>query len=154
MKITVRLHEDYYNVLHAFGELNDVVNTILNHCSAGDITCMNKPQAPAAVGTCKYEIDVTNEDYLNLLQTYGARSSRISLRRLLYWFVDMEIYNELNFTVSKRSLNDLRRASNDRAMALLNKIIQASQELAKIKGECIAECQSIISIAADLCNKL
>lgn len=154
MVVTVRLHEDYYNMLRAFGELNDVVNTILNHCSAGDISCMDKPQAPSLVGTARYEIDITNEDYVKLLKTYGQRSQRISLRRLLYWFVDMEVYNELSFVVNKRSLEDIRMASNDRTRKLLEKIIDASVELAKLKGEYVTECQNIINIAEKLCSRL
>lgn len=154
MRLTVRLHEDYYNVLRIFGELSDVVNSVLNHCTAGSITCMDKPKAPPIAGTNRYEVDIINEDYLNLLQTYGARSSHISLRRLLYWFVDMEMYNELNFQVNKHGITDALKATNDRAQVLLNKIIKASVELAKLKGECIAECQNIINIAEDLCNKL
>ena len=154
MTVTVRLHEDYYNVLRTFGELNDVVNAILNHCSAGDISCMDKPQAPSLVGTARYEVDITNEDYIKLLKTYGQRSQRVSLRRLLYWFVDMEVYNELSFVVNKRSIEDICAASNDRVRKLLNKIIDASIELAKLKGEYTAECQNIINTAERLCSKL
>jgi hypothetical protein len=58
---------------------------------------MEKPSAPEKKGGRYHQINIREPDYISLLETYGVKSSRISLRRLLYWFVENEIYDELGW---------------------------------------------------------
>lgn len=97
-KVNVYLHDVVYNTLTLFGDIDNVVNRILDAFSEGKIDITNKPQCPEKRNGSQYCITINNQDYINLLNTIG-RSNTISLRRLLYWFVDQEIYNELGWEV-------------------------------------------------------
>lgn len=100
-KIDIRLHEDYYNVLHMFGDLDTVVRRILDEGARGNIELTDKPQAPPKQGTHKYIVTIDSPYYDELVGIYGVSSSKVSIRRLLYWFVDEEVYNELGWNASK-----------------------------------------------------
>lgn len=96
MKIAVYLHEEIAATLLCFGNLSDVINKILDNESV-----LDKPSCLPREGASKYTVDVTNEEYLSLLARYPATSPRISLRRLLYWWVDNEIYTEWGWKPNK-----------------------------------------------------
>ena len=92
MKVTIHLHKEIADALMCFGSLSDVVNKIL---SCDEIDIMDKPPCPPKDNCKKYVLNITNQTYIDLYDEYGASSPRISLRRLLYWFVDNEMYTEL-----------------------------------------------------------
>lgn len=90
--IDVRLHKEYADILMAFGTLNEVVDILLSYVENGEIDMESLPQPPPKDGCSKYMIIVNNAYYENELDTYTTRSSKLSLRRLLYWFVDNEMW--------------------------------------------------------------
>lgn len=100
MILSVYLSKDIHDILSCYGHLDDVVNRILKAGSEGLIDIMNKPSAPEKKRGSNYEIHIEEPDYIQLLETYGVKSSKISLRRLLYWFVENEIYEELGWEIS------------------------------------------------------
>ena len=104
MLLSVYLHDEIHSVLNCFGELNDVVDKILVAAAEGQIELMCKPPAPDRSGARRFDIEVTNEDYLTLLRQVGTKSPRVSLRRLLYWFVEEEVYEMLGWEMT----NDYR----------------------------------------------
>lgn len=97
MKISLYLHRDRADVLETFGEMSDVINRILDEADKGLIDIEDKPACESRDGACRFDVNINNENYLQLLQIYGVKSKRISLRRLVYWFVDNEIYNDLGW---------------------------------------------------------
>lgn len=97
MTLSVYLSNDVRDVLQCYGKIDDVVNRILVAGSQGLIDIMEKPPAPEKKGGTYHQINIREPDYISLLETYGVKSSRISLRRLLYWFVDNEMYCELGW---------------------------------------------------------
>lgn len=97
MKLSVYLHSDRVDVLKTFGNLNDVVDRILKAYDEGFIDIEDRPVCEPRDGAGRYDIEIYNENYLQMLQLYGVKSKRISLRRILYWFVDNEIYNDLGW---------------------------------------------------------
>lgn len=97
MTLSIYLSTEIYQTLTYFGNLDDVVNKILEAGSQGAFDVMEKPSAPEKVGGRYYKVNVINQDYLSLVEIYGQKNSRISLRRLLYWFVENEIYSELKW---------------------------------------------------------
>lgn len=96
MKMSVQLHRDYYNFICHFGTLNEVVNKILEAAERGEIEIYdNKDTAPPATDASRYNVEITNKAYIQMVGLLGSRSPTISLRRILYWFVDNEIYTVL-----------------------------------------------------------
>ena len=101
MKISIYLHKPIADLLKEFGNLSFVVNKILERVEDGTLELENKPAAPDRYGASRYNIDITNEYYLSLIATYSVNSPKISLRRLLYWFVENEIYEELDWKIKE-----------------------------------------------------
>lgn len=93
MTLHIYLHEDIVRILRMIdANLNNAVNIVLEK-----LFCNN---FPTDIPSCRqrdpecslYAIKVWNEDYLILLSTHSKNSSKFSLRRLLYWFVENEMY--------------------------------------------------------------
>jgi len=101
MKISVYLHKEIANTLKLFGDLSYVTNLILQYGAEGYYDICNKPNIVDRGTASRYTIDVTEPNYLNLLAIHSPNSPKISLRRLLYWFVENEMYNEVGMTVNK-----------------------------------------------------
>jgi len=97
MKMSVQLHRQYYNYICHFGTLDEVVNKILEAAERGEIDIYDNQQpAPPAYETSRYTVNITNKAYIHMVETLGSRSPTVSLRRILYWFVDNEIYVQLD----------------------------------------------------------
>lgn len=103
MKFSIYLHREIKETLQAFGDLSTVVNKILELGENGAFDLTDKPSSPDRGDAGRVTIDVTNEYYLSLLDNYTPNSPRISLRRLLYWFVENEIYEELGWEYNEFS---------------------------------------------------
>lgn len=97
MTLSVYLSSEIHDVLSCFGTLDEVVDKILVAGSQGIIDIMQKPPAPEKKGGRYYNVNIKNEEYFSLVETYGTKSSKISIRRLLYWFVENEVYNDLGW---------------------------------------------------------
>ena len=50
------------------------------------------PPAPDKIDATRYTIDVENETYIALVEHYGATSNKCGIRRLIYYFIDNEMY--------------------------------------------------------------
>lgn len=118
MTVTIYLEERITDILNCYGSLNDVVNRILEAGARGEFEVMDKPTCPPKKNGAHYAVDITEPTYLGLYEIYGSKSSRISLRRLLYWFVDNEIYNDLGWEGS----DYFKDSSDDRAVQLIGDI--------------------------------
>lgn len=94
MLISIYLHKEIKEVLEYFGDLNSVANEIVNNAMTGAIDFDILDKCPPPGDNCKYFVDITNHEYLELREVQGARSSKLSLRRLLYHFVEHELYLE------------------------------------------------------------
>lgn len=147
MRLSVYLHDEVYSVLKCFGTLDKVVNDMLDAVSAGEIELMDKPAAPDRTGAGRYDININNEDYILLIRQMGAKSTRISLRRFLYWFVEEEVYELLGWEMTedyvdikdtrtkkriealKQSVLDLRDRSAVKYYDPLSAIVKILEEL-------------------------
>lgn len=99
MYVSIYLHKPVVEILKCYGELSDVINRILSLADEGIIELWDKPAAPPRDGASRYDVNITNESYLNLLDVNGVTNSRLSLRRILYWFVENELYNEFGWKI-------------------------------------------------------
>lgn len=107
LNLDIRLHKEYCEILTQFGSLSHVTNCILHACEIGAIDVFDKPVAPPKDGTQKCIITIDNVWYEGLLKDFGAKNSRISLRRLLYWFVDNEVYNDIGLQIDATKINKI-----------------------------------------------
>lgn len=133
-KIDVRLHEDYYNVLTQFGTLDQVVDKAINAIEAGSIDLDVIPSCPPLTGTHKYIVTVDNLFYDDLVQIYGSHSNHISMRRILYYIVDSELYNALRWEpVRNISPTDRRNKRIDNLLYELAKVINSETDKDRLK---------------------
>ena len=99
MRMSLYLHDEIYAILRCYGPLNEVINRILDAGTAGAFDIMDKPRVPDRSGARRFDVDVDNEEYLSLLRKHGYNSTRTSLRRLVYWFIENEMYEILDWEV-------------------------------------------------------
>lgn len=125
MQYKVYLHRQIIDILSMYGDLSDVVNKILSYVEEGEINIETLPSAPSRDKAYQVTIDITNEYYLSLLTKYSIYSGKNSLRRLLYWFVENEKYDEYNFV----KINDF---VNSAIKKPLNHIKQAEEHITKL----------------------
>lgn len=111
MKVSVYLHEEIRAVLCCYGTLDEAINKVLDAGSQGEFDLMNKPQIPVRDGARRFDVDIKNEEYLELLRLYPHNSTKVSLRRLLYWFVENEMYEMLGWeqVCDYRDRNDAKK---------------------------------------------
>ena len=97
MIFSIYLHKPIAETLMCYGDLSEVVNRILEVSEKGVFDVVDMPKCEPRDGATKYFIEVTNETYLELVASYPPNSPRLSLRRLLYWFVEQEIADVLGW---------------------------------------------------------
>ncbi len=129
MIMSIYLSDDVANVLRCYGTLNDVVNKILVAGAEGAIDIMQKPKITERKGGHYYQIRIGEPNYLSLIDIYGASSSKISLRRLLYWFVENEVYQELSWEPCENYIDENINRGYDAIMNLKQDIYKASRLL-------------------------
>jgi hypothetical protein len=125
MRLSVYLHSYIVDKLRMYGKLDDVVNAILDEADNGMFDILDKPNCESREGASRYNIEVTNETYLSLAETFPLGSSRISLRRLIYWFVENEMYDECGWTTD----NILSRKNKTK---VLKKILDLKENSKKL----------------------
>ena len=105
MIVSIYLHKYVVDTLQLFGNLNETINKILQAGADGDIEILDRPPCINRDGASRYNIDITQQDYLELLECYPTNSPRISIRRIIYWFVDFAIYEQLGWKAEKKYVN-------------------------------------------------
>lgn len=117
MIISVYLHDEIAKTLQCFGNLSDVINDILTAGENGEFEITDKPACPSKDGAKRYRINVTNNYYLQLYHLHGSTSYVVSLRRLLYWFVETMVYDQLNWKpinqYDEKRLTQLNKIKNN-----------------------------------------
>lgn len=145
MILSVYLHRDRVDILKMFGNLSDVINKILDASDEGHFDIGDKPEAPSREGAGRYNINVTNENYIQMLNMFGIKNKKISLRKLIYWFVDNEIYVDLDWEQINDYIDDKDLKCNKQVDKILN-------ELDKLSF--IVKNDGVISHAKDLIETL
>lgn len=96
MQVSIYLHQDILNELAYYGDLDNVVDQILTLGERGAIDLEDRPPCRPRANAKRVTVNIHNRYYITLLRTYPAKSSRISLRRILYWFVENDMCTLLN----------------------------------------------------------
>lgn len=110
MKFSIYLHQAIAETLMCYGDLSEVVNRILEESENGEFDIIDRPRCPARDGASRYDIEITSEYYINMLSSFPINSPRISLRRLIYWFVEQEMYEVLGWEVTREYHNKKKEA--------------------------------------------
>lgn len=127
MTMSVYLSNEVRDILSCYGTLDEVVDKILIAGSQGIIDIMEKPSAPEKRGGSNYQINIQEPDYIELVETYGAKSSKISLRRLLYWFVENEMYDQLGWEPREDFAEERHSRKYDAIVKLKQALFNAKQ---------------------------
>lgn len=98
MNVRIYLHDSVADMLKMFGSLDDLVNDLLQRAMAGAFDIETLPVSPKGGEVHRYDINVTNEEFLALREARGATSKSLSIRRLLYWFVDNEMWEQFEMS--------------------------------------------------------
>lgn len=127
MKQIVYLSYPVIDVLKCLGpSLDAVVNKILAYGEQGLFDIENKPPVGAKTGGKHCTINITNQHYIDLIATVGEKNNTVSLRRLLHWFVEEEIYEECGWETSGMSVSDVKNRADQ---------IQDYKSFSKIKSQ-------------------
>lgn len=142
MLMNVVLDNGTVSLMRYFGDLSDVANRILAHGAKGEIPLMDLPQAQSVSSDCKqYKLNITDSNYLELCDTFGIRSQRVSLRRIICWFMDNEKYVDFQW----EPCVDVKSNEHQQVIALINDIDTKLYKLYKlIKADSILELKSVI----------
>lgn len=142
MLITISLDDFTANIMQHYGSISDVTNRILQLGSEGAIPLMDLPPVAIPKSSCKqYKVNVTDENYIGLCETYGTKSMRISLRRIVYWFIENEQYEIFNWEPATNTiLPDNQRIVDligeiEPKLYTLFKLLNKSKRIAIIKNE-------------------
>lgn len=100
MLMSVYLHSTVAAVLRCFGTLDEVTDRILQLAADGHFDVTHMPPCGPRDGAARYNIEVTEPNYLQLLEDFGPHNSSVSLRRVLYWFVENQVYEEYGWEQS------------------------------------------------------
>ena len=105
MRVSVYLHQSILDELTCYGDLDEVVDKILTLGERGIIDLENRPPCRPRADAKRVTVNVHNSYYITLVRSYPPKSSQISLRRILYWFVENDMCTLLNtMTVTDEDL--------------------------------------------------
>ena len=97
MEVKVSLPVDVLEIMKQFGTPSEVTDRIL---AAGEEWYFDMENCPAYETSCRnvrIPITVTNQYYEELVFTRGEHSNKVSLRRIISYFIYNELYNELGW---------------------------------------------------------
>lgn len=128
-----------------FGDLDDVIGRMIVDLDTAGYSWTDKPMCPGRQGASRYNVTIDNPDYESLVGRYPANSPNTSLRRLVYWFVDNEIYDELGWEPTRR----YRTPMTKRGVTSLEKSVEYLERATlyineKTLTDCITTIRSII----------
>lgn len=147
MKQSIYLHSEIVDILKCYGTLEDVVNRILEEAAKGYFDVMDKPACPSREGAGRYDINIVEPNYLELLSVYSPFSPKISVRRLIYWFVENEIYADLGWEPTNEFENRHAKLLNKKLANALNELEHAKTHATNsIKSNIEAICNDIIKL--------
>lgn len=131
IKATIIIPQEYYNILTVFGSMEDVVYKALELCENGEIDLENLPQTANFMGVEMKTVSVviSNNYYETLRTLYGATSPKVSLRKLLCYIVENEVYFDYHWEVVQVYDKDTRNKIDSYKYDIKTKLIKLTKLL-------------------------
>ena len=139
MKYNLNISKDYYDILVRFGDINDVVDKVLKIAERGEIDIDSLPAAYIRGDKKHVVVNIDSEWYEHMQALYGTTSPRISISRLLYYFIDNELYLDYNWQIvqncDKRTSERLLNMRDDinKCITRLKTIVNSKQDYDKLE---------------------
>ena len=123
--VTATLYKDTVEYLERIGSIQQCLDILVQAADDGLIDLVDKPPVHRHGSMRKYDLIVDNENYEQMLEEHGAKSTIVSVSRLLTWAVDTEV-----FAVLPETYFDNVRDNNDVKIAMLK--AQVTRTLCKL----------------------
>ena len=118
MIVSVYIERYLMDVMECYGTVEEVINRMLDEADKGNFDVFDKPSAGSRTEDCvRIDVNITNESYLELLNSFPSNSPRISLRRYVHWFINNEMHHLLGWEI----VNEYGKKYKDRAVQSLVK---------------------------------
>lgn len=139
MIFSIYLHKHIAETLQCYGDLSEVVNKILDASEQGIFDVVDMPKCESREGATRYNINVTNQTYLSLVESFPPNSPRLSLRRLLYWFVEQEMYEVLEWEVVNVYVSGAKNKILKKIGGIESELLKLNRYLNYEEQECLNE---------------
>lgn len=151
MEVKVSLPKDVLEVMKQFGTPSEVADRIL---VAGEEWYFDMENCPAYESNCRnvrVSLTITNQYYEELVLMRGEHSNKVSLRRIISYFIYNELYNELGWEpINSTSESNLMC---DEIKKLINRVATLRTEMnRKSCSEGVRECNEICNSLERLYN--
>lgn len=142
MRITV--NRSTVQILKAFGDINTVTDKILDYCEASGNAFEDMPPVMLEDPT-KINIEVTNSTFLQLLSVYGSRNNKISLARVLEWFVTNEEYINLGWSLNSKPVLKSNNKMRSKILKIKSDILSLALEVGDDDYDDLAKMQLLLN---------
>ena len=124
--VDVRLPKDYVNLLRMYGTLEKVTQLALNMVHNETLPPIQEmDSAPSDKRGCgKYIIAVNDEQFCKDCEIYGANNPRVSIRRLLYYIVDNEIYTDWELRTTPLETDDKYKERINKCILIIKTLMR------------------------------
>ena len=128
MTVSIYLERYALDIIQVYGDVDEVINRMLDSANGDEFDVFDKPSIGPRIDSVRYNVNVTNEDYIQLLTTMPVNSPRISLRRFVHWFIDNEMPEQLGW----KPVGKYKQKEHDRINKILNNIESEVKSLDKL----------------------
>ena len=131
-EVSVYLHDEIIQILKCFGQLNSVVNRLFEDCiNNGTIFNSAGYKAPNREGARRVNLYIKDDIVSQLCD--------VQIRTSIYWFVENEIYSELDWEMTNEYNEEKKRK-------IERQTIKTLSELNKLKKLCGSKIQPVINM--------
>lgn len=103
MLVTITLPATYFTVLAQFGDLQTIANKAVDQMCTGQIPSPDTLDKVPRTTLIRRKVHIHNDTYIELATSVGARSTSVSVSRLLAHIVDYELFEQLGLTQQSAS---------------------------------------------------
>lgn len=92
MQQKIYLHNYILKIFSKYGGADNCINKIIDEAMSGKFDYEDSEPAPERSDGKYVYVNIVNQDFIQLINMYGVKSKRVSLRRMIYKYIDEELY--------------------------------------------------------------